>query len=173
MKSVITALFLIAATTVTVLCYPGFAGTQNPTAPAPKGPGSILGVTNPQPRVEVVFVLDTTGSMSGLIDAAKEKIWSIATTMAQARPAPEIRIGLVAYRDRGDAYITRVTNLSEDLDSVYSALMDLQADGGGDGPESVNRALYDAVNEISWSDQYDNWCSWPFYLQWVIFSIVQ
>ena len=104
-----------------------------------------------RPVVDVVFVLDTTGSMSGLIDAAKEKIWSIATTMASAQPTPEIRIGLVGYRDRGDAYVTKTVDLSSDLDSVYAALMDFEAGGGGDTPESVNKALYDAVHNMSWS----------------------
>ena len=106
-----------------------------------------------KPKIDVVFVLDTTGSMSDLIQTAKEKIWSIATTMASAQQAPEIRIGLVAYRDRGDAYVTRVVDLSADLDSVYATLMDFQANGGGDGPESVNKALYDAVHTMSWSQQ--------------------
>ena len=106
-----------------------------------------------RPKIDVVFVLDTTGSMSGLIQTAKEKIWSIATTMASAQQAPEIRVGLVAYRDRGDAYVTRVVDLSADLDSVYATLMDFQAQGGGDGPESVNKALYDAVHNMSWSPQ--------------------
>ncbi len=108
-------------------------------------------ITLNKPRVDVVFVLDTTGSMSGLIQTAKEKIWSIATTMASAQPTPEIRIGLVAYRDRGDRYVTQLVDLSADLDSVYAALMDFQADGGGDTPESVNKALFDAVHGISWS----------------------
>lgn len=103
-------------------------------------------------KIDVVFVLDTTGSMSGLIQTAKEKIWSIATTMASAQQAPEIRIGLVAYRDRGDAYVTKVIDLSADLDSVYATLMDFEADGGGDGPESVNKALFDAVHAMSWSE---------------------
>jgi len=102
-------------------------------------------------KIEVVFVLDTTGSMSGLIEAAKEKIWSIASSLAQAESAPEIRIGLVAYRDRGDSYVTRVTALSSDLDSLYATLMDYQASGGGDTPESVNKALDDALREIAWS----------------------
>ena len=105
--------------------------------------------------IEVVFALDTTGSMGGLIQAAKEKIWSIATTMSQAQPAPTIKMGLVAYRDRGDDYVTKVVDLSEDLDSVYATLMDFSAGGGGDGPESVNQALYDAVNKVSWSQQAD------------------
>jgi Mg-chelatase subunit ChlD len=103
-------------------------------------------------RIEVVFVLDTTSSMSGLIQAAKEKIWSIATTMASAQENPDIRMGLVAFRDRGDAYITRTYDLSPDLDSMYASLMDFRAQGGGDGPESVNQALYDAVHDISWSN---------------------
>ena len=108
---------------------------------------------NGQPVIDVVFVLDTTGSMSGLIQTAKEKIWSIASTMAAAQPTPEIRIGLVGYRDRGDAYVTKTIDLSGDLDSVYAALMDFQAGGGGDTPESVNQALNDAVNKMSWSDK--------------------
>jgi hypothetical protein len=73
--------------------------------------------------------------------------------MASAQTAPEIRVGLVAYRDRGDAYVTRVVDLSSDLDSMYATLMDFQANGGGDGPESVNQALYDAVHKVSWSQQ--------------------
>jgi Mg-chelatase subunit ChlD len=148
MNSKLVALALLAFTATGVVLYPAHqnAGAANP---APPDLGAVL--STDRPKVEVVFVLDTTGSMGGLIQAAKEKIWSIATTMAQAQPAPEIRIGLVAYRDRGDSYITRVVDLSTDLDSLYATLMEFQADGGGDGPESVNRALYDAVHNISWS----------------------
>jgi len=104
-----------------------------------------------RPVIDVVFVLDTTGSMSGLIDTAKEKIWSIASTMASAQQTPDIRIGLVGYRDRGDAYVTKLVDLNGDLDSVYANLMDFQAGGGGDSPESVNKALYDAVYNMNWS----------------------
>jgi len=93
--------------------------------------------------------------MTGLIQAAKENIWSIASSMAQAQGAPEIRIGLVAYRDRNDKYVTKVVDLSSDLDSVYAQLMDFEADGGGDSPESVNRALAEAVNKMSWSQDKD------------------
>ena len=109
-------------------------------------------IASQNPKVDVVFVLDTTGSMSGLIQTAKEKIWSIASTMASAQPTPEIRIGLVAYRDRGDQYVTKIVDLSDDLDSVYATLMDFEAGGGGDTPESVNKALNDAVNHMSWSE---------------------
>lgn len=60
-------------------------------------------------------------------------------------------MGLVAFRDRGDAYVTRVVDLSSDLDTMYASLMDFRAEGGGDTPESVNQALHDAVQKISWS----------------------
>ena len=54
------------------------------------------------PSVEVVFCLDTTGSMTGLIDAAKSRIWSICNQILNGRPMPELKVGLVAFRDKGD-----------------------------------------------------------------------
>lgn len=102
-------------------------------------------------RIEVCFVLDTTGSMGGLIEAAKQKIWSISNEIVKAKPTPELKIGLVAYRDRGDEYITKPYSLTDDIDSVYGHLMEFRADGGGDTPESVNEALAVAVHQMSWS----------------------
>ena len=96
-------------------------------------------------------MLDTTGSMGGLIETAKRKIWAIANELARAKPAPEIRVGLVAFRDRGDEYVTMVHDLDPDLDRVYTRLCGFQAGGGGDGPESVNQALRDAVTRLSWT----------------------
>ena len=145
----ILGIALFGLTLGAVVYYPQLMAKTTQINP-PIGQHIIAGE---KPKIDVVFVLDTTGSMSGLIQTAKEKIWSIATTMASAQQTPEIRIGLVAYRDRGDAYVTKVVDLSGDLDSVYATLMDFQADGGGDGPESVNKALYDAVHNISWSQE--------------------
>lgn len=153
MKSKIIALVLFGVSAATVALYPAYQSIGAATTrvdPVVELP-PVDPLTNERPQVEVVFVLDTTGSMGGLIQAAKEKIWSIASSMASAQPAPDIKMGLVAYRDRGDAYVTRVIDLSSDLDSMYATLMDFQADGGGDGPESVNQALYDAIHKMSWS----------------------
>ena len=147
MKSKLLGIALFAITLGAVVYYPQIMAKNIPDDPL--GLQHITASQNP--KVDVVFVLDTTGSMGGLIQTAKEKIWSIATTMASAQQTPDIRIGLVAYRDRGDAYVTKVIDLSSDLDSVYATLMDFEAQGGGDTPESVNKALYDAVHNISWS----------------------
>ena len=150
MKSKMIALALVALTAAAVGLYPQVQRALAVETVSVDPPPIDL-VSSNGPKVEVAFVLDTTGSMGGLIQAAKEKIWSIASTMASAQPAPEIRMGLVAYRDRNDAYVTRVVDLSSDLDSMYATLMDFEAAGGGDGPESVNQALHDAVEKLSWS----------------------
>lgn len=149
MKSKIIAVTLIIASAIGIALFPSL-NTAKTTA------GNDPDTTVPQNhRIEVVFVLDTTSSMSGLIEAAREKIWSIANTMASAQQNPQIKMGLIAFRDRGDDYVTRVLDLSEDLDTMYAKLMDFRAQGGGDTPESVNQALYDAVNQVSWSLQND------------------
>ena len=148
MKTKLLGIALFLLTLGAVVFYPQLMAKNVPVNP----PINHHITASQNPMVDVVFVLDTTGSMSGLIQTAKEKIWSIATTMASAQPTPEIRIGLVAYRDRGDQYVTKVVDLSNDLDSVYATLMDFEAGGGGDTPESVNRALYDAVHRMSWSE---------------------
>src|SRR5262249_44491844 len=102
-----------------------------------------------RPVVEVAFVLDTTGSMGPLIEGAKRKIWSIATSIVDAHPDAEIRMGLVAYRDIGDEYVTKTFNLTTDIQDLYANLLELKARGGGDWPESVNEALFVAVTKLS------------------------
>jgi len=109
----------------------------------------------PKPQIEVCFVLDTTGSMSGLIEGAKEKIWSIANEMIAAKPTPQLKLALVGYRDRGDEYVTQITDLTDDIDAIHARLMEFTANGGGDGPESVNQALHEAVKKITWSKDRD------------------
>jgi FtsZ-binding cell division protein ZapB len=104
-----------------------------------------------QPQIEVVFVLDTTGSMSGLLEGAKRKIFSIASRIAQGRPTPKLKVGLVAYRDVGDEYVTKRFDLTDDLDTVFAHLRKFQAGGGGDTPEHVGRGLGEAVSLMSWS----------------------
>jgi hypothetical protein len=108
-----------------------------------------------RPTVEVAFVLDTTGSMSGLIEGAKRKIWSIATAIVDTNPDADIRMGLVAYRDIGDDYVTRTFDLTTDIQDLYANLLELRARGGGDWPESVNEALDVTVNKLRWTADRD------------------
>jgi len=101
--------------------------------------------------LELVFVLDTTGSMGGLIDGAKQRIWGIINEVMQKPSKPRVRVGLVAYRDLGDEYVTKLLPITEDLDKAYTTLMDYQASGGGDTPENVRKALAEGVRNAGWS----------------------
>jgi len=125
------------------------AATIDPSFAAPEK------IKDTKPQVEVVFCLDTTGSMGGLIEGAKQKIWSIVNQIASGRPSPEIKVGLLCYRDRADAYVTKLFDLTADLDEVHKNLRDFKADGGGDTPESVNQAINESVVKFKWSKDKD------------------
>ena len=131
---------IFTALTLAIVLTPAFADDKKETKKAEQ-----------KPRIEVCFVLDTTGSMGGLIAGAKEKIWSMANEMISAKPTPEIRIGLIGYRDKTDAYVTKVYPLSNDIDDIYAKLMAFKAQGGGDTPESVNQALSEGITKMEWS----------------------
>jgi Mg-chelatase subunit ChlD len=145
MKIIMKKIILTALSLVIVLT-PAFAEDKKEAKKVAK---------KQKPRIEVCFVLDTTASMGGLIAGAKEKIWSMANEMISAKPTPEIRIGLIGYRDKTDAYITKVYPLSNDIDDIYGKLMAFKAQGGGDTPESVNQALNEGVTKMEWSKSRD------------------
>src|SRR4051794_2004633 len=74
-----------------------------------------------KPRdVDVVICLDVSGSMQGLIDSAKNKLWDIVNEMAKIKPAPSLRVALYSYgHDRYDAkvgWVKKDLDLTTDLD---------------------------------------------------------
>ena len=104
----------------------------------------------PATRLEMVFVLDTTSSMTGLIGGAKQRIWGIVNDVMQESHA-SVRIGLVAFRDHGDDYVTQILPLTDDLDKVYTTLLDYKAEGGGDPAEDVRTALAEGLESGGWT----------------------
>lgn len=103
-----------------------------------------------RPRVDVVFLLDATGSMGDEIQAVKDRIREMISDIALGDPAPDVRFGIVAYRDRGDDYTTRVYPLTRDIDLIVDNLDEIEANGGGDYPESLSEGLHVAVDEMAW-----------------------
>jgi uncharacterized protein YegL len=108
------------------------------------------GVQADGPRIDVAFLLDATGSMADEIDAVKTKIRGIISDIALGEPVPDVRFGLVAYRDRGDEYVTRTAALTRDIDLIDENLQQIQADGGGDYEESLVEGLHVMLNELEW-----------------------
>ena len=111
----------------------------------------VLCVTPAAADLDVVFVLDTTGSMSGELGEAQTRLQQLARATALARAGERLRFGVVAFRDRGDDYVTRRSPLSADLADTAAFLSTLEAGGGGDGPESVLAAVAAALREMDWN----------------------
>ena len=102
--------------------------------------------------VDVVVVLDTSGSMEDLLDATRARIWDVINTLGKLMPTPELRVGLVSFgTERSTAeegWIVIDSNLTNDLDDVYGKLMALSTAGG---EEFVGRALHEAIDKMDWS----------------------
>ena len=100
--------------------------------------------------LDVLFLLDSTGSMSDEIDKIKETLLSIARQVSDLPSNPELRFGLVSYRDREDLYVTRLYDFDSNVRRFSHTIRGVTADGGGDYPESLNEALHVAVNQPDW-----------------------
>lgn len=105
--------------------------------------------------VDLVICLDTSGSMDGLIDAARQKIWAIVNDLALAKPAPRLRLALLTYGNDGHdperGWVAVDSPFTEDLDTVSAQLFALKTNGG---TEYVARVL-DAATRLAWSEEKD------------------
>src|SRR5215213_8178991 len=84
--------------------------------------------------IDLVLCLDVSGSMNGLVDSAKIKLWDIVNEMARLRPTPRLRVALYSYGhtsyDAAKGWVRKDVDLTEDLDDVYKALNALTIRGG-------------------------------------------
>jgi hypothetical protein len=100
--------------------------------------------------LDILFVLDTTGSMGEEIERLRNSIEIINLNISEISPSPDIRYGLVLYRDISDAYNTKVIPLNDSLSEFQRQLSTVVSGGGGDGPENLQAALEDALTKITW-----------------------
>jgi len=102
-------------------------------------------------EIDLLLCLDTSGSMSGLIDAARQKLWVIVNDLATARPTPDLRVALLTYGNDGhnaeDGWVAVETDFTTDLDHVSDRLFALTTNGG---TEYVGRVL-DYAKQLTWS----------------------
>ena len=101
-------------------------------------------------RLDLVFLIDATGSMGDEIGKLKTTLRTIADEVARLPSRPDTCFGLVAYRDRTDDFVVRRHDFTNDLNAFQGALDALQATGGGDYPEAMNEALAETVHQLSW-----------------------
>ncbi|RME28258.1 MAG: VWA domain-containing protein [Deltaproteobacteria bacterium] len=100
--------------------------------------------------LDIAFVLDTTGSMGDEIQKLKQTIEYINFQITHFEPRPDVRFGMVLYRDRGDDYRTRLVPFTGDFSKFVDVLSSVRAGGGGDTPEDVQEALRQAMWSLKW-----------------------
>ncbi len=118
-------------------------------------PSNAIGSETPTRDVDLVICLDTSGSMQGLIDSCRKKIWDMCSLLGQARPQPRLRVALVAFgseRNPEGGYVVIDSAFTDELDDVYEKLMALTTNGS---TELVGRALHESLTQLSWSKQSD------------------
>ncbi len=102
------------------------------------------------PKLDVMFLIDSTGSMADEIAQLQENILAISTQIDALPGNVDVRYGLVTYRDRTDEYVTRVYDFTDDVRQFQAHLNTVEAGGGGDYPESLNQGLEESLNVVSW-----------------------
>ena len=130
-------------------------GTQTVTA-EPGGTAELAadaagGATAPV-AVDVMFLLDATGSMGDEIDQLKTSIDSVASRLASLESAPDIRFGMTLYRDVDDTFVTSTFDFTGDVEAFRAALSNVVADGGDDYPEALDEGLAESLTAPAWRD---------------------
>ncbi len=100
--------------------------------------------------LDVLFLIDATGSMSDEIEQLKANMVSVAEQIDAVEPRPDVRFAMTVYRDHGDLFVTRTFDFTPDVTDFTAALRDVVADGGGDYAEALDQGLHDALAEPSW-----------------------
>ncbi len=98
--------------------------------------------------LDLVFLIDTTSSMDMFLRAAKATVDRIITDLSDL--IPNVRLGVIAYRDHGDEYVTLATPISTDRYAILNFLESLHSDGGADVPEAILEAVEHALDELTW-----------------------
>lgn len=108
------------------------------------------GCETKQELIELMLLIDTTGSMGDEISYLKAELIDVVKRASDFTGA-QIKLAILLYRDIGDEYVTRYYDFSTDLAGKQRTLNTVKAGGGGDFPEAVDVALSEAVSK-NWSD---------------------
>ena len=112
------------------------------TALATIGGGTVV--------LDILFLLDATGSMEDEIDQLKATIAEVSQRIDRLPSQADLRLGMTLYRDEGDEFVTATFDFTRDVDAFAEALDRVVADGGGDNPEALDESLAEALAAPSW-----------------------
>jgi len=142
---------MVMAAVVLVAAAGAWSG-QDKAALGPVAAAAAAAPVAQDKHIDLVICLDTSGSMRGLIESAKQKLWAVVNELATARPRPNLRVALYHYGNSGlkaeTGWVQQLCPLTDDLDSVYAKLFPLRTKGG---TELVARVVKAAVDELDWN----------------------
>ena len=105
-----------------------------------------------KPELDVLFLIDTTGSMGDEIARIKASLLGVTQRLRSLELEFGLRYGAVLYRDLSDEYVTKSHPFTDDIEAFDSALGAIVANGGGDTPESLNQGLAVAIDRADWRE---------------------
>jgi hypothetical protein len=108
------------------------------------------------PIIQVAILLDTSGSMAGLIEQAKTQLWKVVNEFALAEQGgkrPDLQVALYEYGKSSiaasDGYLRMIVPLSTDLDKVSEELFALRTNGG---EEYCGKVIKASTESLAWSN---------------------
>lgn len=124
--------------------------------PAVRAEDPVKQVERKSKEIDLVVCLDVSGSMDGLIDSAKLRLWDIVNELARLKPTPNLRVALYSYGHStypaSHGWVRKEIDLTTDLDEVYAKLNALTINGG---EEYVARVCKTALTDQRWSQSKD------------------
>jgi hypothetical protein len=146
-----TTLFALAGMSLAQAPFPSVP--MRPIADPEAAPAvSEVREVSPSRDIDLVLCLDVSGSMQGLIDSARQNLWSIVNDMATLQPQPRLRVALLTYGSplygKGSGFVSIQTGLTDDLDLVSQKLFALSTNGGS---EYVARVVKRSLDDLEWS----------------------
>ncbi len=145
----------VSSLIVPALVAAAFFAVSRTSGHAADGPKAAAGARD----IDIAICLDISGSMSGLVNSARAKLWDIVNELARIKPAPNLRVALFSYGgtrqngyDPALGWVRKELDLTTDLDALYEKLFALKIGGG---EEYVARVCRDAVDQLKWSEDKD------------------
>lgn len=114
------------------------------------GANAAVNGQRPPVKLDVQFLIDTTGSMQDEIDRLRTNMLAVSRSIAALPTKPDVRFAMTVYRDCGDAFVSRSYEFDGDVNRFTGELNTVRAAGGGDLPEALNQGLHDAVTRPGW-----------------------
>lgn len=135
----------------------GQSDSTNPGAQIAPQDATVTNQTSTTKKIKLAILLDTSGSMDGLIEQAKNQLWKIVNQLAKAKDAdgrdPEIEIALYQYGNDGisvaDGYVQQIYGFTSELDEISERLFALRTNGGS---EYCGTVIKKSIKELNWSD---------------------